>query len=357
MSDLTDKFTALETQLTTQHTELMTAIGLLQGALDLVASNTDLALENGAANTKALLAALGQTGACFPCPTPSIDVPPTGTTTTPIDSEHCKRSQWIVTAIQGILAKFDTLQSFNVPGTFSVLNDAISQIVGAIGSGDTIPLPSFPETVQLVGTYVNYAGERAFSGVSLSTQFAPLYGPLVTAVNLASNATDARAAYVSLIEASSASSGAKQLFEAIAYNALWTYAMDATSTPDLDAFDGTACGLELPDITSCTNFGSSFGTFDAHTFSYLNVPPTSEVEAWGIAGDYNGWSFEIIENEPGRGTRLFVFTGSGDPHLAVTLDSAADPFIVGVTTIGIGLISNDFDDLAFPFVVRICPPS
>lgn len=357
MSDLTAKFEAFESQVADEHTALLAAIAALQDAVDLVATNTDLALENGAANTRALLQALGQTGTCFPCPTPSITVPSTGTTTTPIDPVHCQRSQWVVTAIQNILSQMDTLQSFNVVGTFNVLNDAISEIVGGIAAGDTIPLPSFPETVNIVGDYVSYAGERAFSGVSLSTQFSPLYGNLVTAVNFSSDPASAQSAYNAVIDASSASNGAKLLFKALGYNALWTYAFDAVSDPDVSAFDGGACGGALHGITACTNFGSALADHEGHDFYELMIPVAYPGHPAYITGDYNGWSFEILTSDPTHAVGIYYLDTGDSGHLATSRVAGDDPFVFSVTTHAVAVQTLDHEPDNHPFTIRICPPS
>lgn len=356
MSDLTAKFVAFEAEVAANHAEVMAALADMQSALDLVASNGDLALENGAANTKALLAALGQTGACFPCPTPSITVPPTSTVPSEVDTVHCQRSQWIITAIQNILTQFDTLQSFNVIGSFNVINDAIGQIVGAIAAGDTIPVPSFPETVQIVGTYVNYAGERAFSGVDLSSQFAPLYGPLVSAVNFTSTATDAQAAYNAIIDASSASAGAKFLFKALGYNELWSYAYDATSSPDVSAFDGSACGGALADLGSCTAFGGALVTHGAHDFYDLVLQVAYPGHPAYITGDYFGWSFQITFNDPPHAIGIYALDTSDAGYLANSQQMGDDPFTFTVHTHAVAVQTLNHEPDAHPFTVRICPP-
>lgn len=358
MSDLTAKFAALETQLSAQAVITDGLVDTVEEKLQAIFDELDLMLVNNAANTKYLIAALGQGAACFPCPTPTTVVPPIATTPTTVDSDHCLRSQWIITTIQSLIAKMDVLQSYNVPATFSVLNDAISEVVGAIGAGDTIPLPTFPEVVQLVGTYFSYVGERAFTGVDLSSQFSTLYGPLVTAVNLSSDAGNARSQYEAIIDASDASTGAKFLFKAIAYNALWTYAFDPESMPDTGAFDGGACGVELPDITVCTNFGSTTSTFDGADFSYINLPPHPADPVWCIAGDYNGWTISIEPNVVDMvAIRLFKLVGS-TLSLMVTLTPHSDPFTITSTTDAIGIIhGNGGDHFDEPFVARICPPS
>lgn len=243
MSDLSAKFSELETQLATQSATIGGYIDTVEAKLQAIADTLDILNENNAANTKALLAALGQTGACFPCPTPSIVVPPLVTTPAPVNTAFCQRSQAFVHAIHSILAAMDTLQSFNVVGTFSVLNDAISEIINGIISGGSPPLPSFPETVNIVGDYVSYAGERLFSGVGLVDQFSPLESVLTNALFNAGSAEAAQAAFNASIDGSGASTGAKLLFKAVGYSALYSYYFDPGSSPDVSGYDGSLCGI------------------------------------------------------------------------------------------------------------------
>lgn len=243
MSDLSAKFAALEELLNTNEAARDTDDNLTNTKLQSMLDILDIMNENAAANTKAILAALGQTGTCFPCPTPSITVPSIGTGPIPINTAHCQRSQAIIAVIHGLLNNMDTLQSFNVIGSFNVINDAIGQYISAIAAGDTVPLPSFPEAVNITGDYVSYAGERLFSGVGLVEQFSPLESAMLSAIHDTSTPDAAATQYASIIDASSASNGAKLLFKAIAYNALWSYYFDPGSTPDLSAYDGSACGF------------------------------------------------------------------------------------------------------------------
>jgi len=310
---------------------------------------------NAAANTKALLSALGQTGSCFPCPPPSVVVPPIGTTPFPISSEHCQRSQAIIDTIHNILAAMDTMQSFNVIGTFNVVNGAISEIISGIAAGDTVPLPSFPEVVNIVGDYISYAGERAFSGVGLIEQFSPLQSALVTAINLAGDATSAQAAYAGIINSSSASNGAKLLFNAVAYAALWSYFFDPTSTPDLSAFDGSMCGVSLIDITTCTTFASQ--TLDAgHTYQIVLVPPSTGLDPFYIAGDYFGWTFQGIDGNPAKGIGLYYFpSGGGGSSLEHAINPGGAAYTFAHHSAAIAIFSLDRDGAEEPYTIRICP--
>lgn len=356
MTTLTDKFTAFETQVGVNHAELMAALIDMQAALDLVASNTDIALENGAANTKAILAALGQTGACFPCPTPSIIVPPIGTTPSPINTDKCQRSQAIIATIEMLLANMDTLQSFNVIGSYNVITDAISEIIGTIAAGDTIPLPSFPEGVNIVGDYISYAGERLFSGVGLVEQFTPLESAMIAGLAFSSDASGAQAVYNGIIDASSASNGAKLLFKALAYTALWTYYFDPDSMPDLSGYDGEACGGGLQGIVACQDFASSYEHVNDHDESFIDVPVHFDGTPFGIEGDYYHWTMDVLEAVSGHPVSLYWHESDGTSHLLTTDTVAAPTYTIEVHTFGISILCLDFDNPDTAFVVRICPP-
>lgn len=357
MSDLTAKFTALEEQLASEHTAIMSAIADLQTSIDLVASNTDLALENGAANTKALLAALGQTGACFPCPTPSIIVPPTNTDGVTVDSALCQRVQGFLQTIHDILSAMDTMQSYNVVGTFSVLNDAISEVIGAVSAGDTLPLPSFPETVNIVGDYISYAGERLFSGVGLVEQFDPIMPALSTAMFTAGSASAAQSSYASVIDASSVSNGAKLLFKAVAYNALWSYYFDPGSTPDVSGYDGSLCQGALIDITECTSYASEPFFSSPVTLQAIDLPPRFEGHPARIQGDFIGWSVRVVSVDGPGSVQLFRWDADMTLHFVDESVASTAAMNVSDHTAAITIQSGSGAGDGDPFVVEICPPA
>lgn len=307
MSDLTDKFTATNDLMTSigdeAHSQRATIEATLEDIQSGIASiNSDMLLMKSA-----ILAAMGQTGACFPCPTPTIVVPSVPPDTVPINSEFCQRAQAFLATVHAILAAMDTLQSFNVIGTFNVLNDAISEVVTAIVSGGSTPLPSFPETVNIVGDYISYAGERLFSGVGLVEQFEPIEGDLRNALFAAGSASAAQSAYNSSIEASGVSNGAKLLFQAVAYNALYVFFFDPDSEPDLSGFDGSLCSLAhgtcftIDLIPASWSNGSSvqvvagdFGTFTGQTAITTSSGVVTSDEANFYDGDLTGWTWEVL---------------------------------------------------------------
>jgi len=365
MSDLSEKFSSLETQLATQNATIAGYIDTVEAKLQAVLDLMDIMNVNNAANTKFLAGAIGQSAACFPCPTPTIVVPPIDTTTNPVDEDRCKRSQAFVKTIHDILAAMDTMQSFNVIGTYNVVHDAISEIISGIAAGDTVPLPSFPETVNIVGDYIGYAGERVFSGVGLIEQFSPLESGLINAMYSTSSADTAQSAFNASIDGSSASNGAKLLFKALGYNALYSYFFDPTTTPDLSGFDGGACTLppgtcfEFTSVASVgdpngvhtTAIAETFGPFvPAATVSTTDVDQTYTPGIW-YAQDFTGWTFQVL-----TGTMIIQYRAGGlGSHTSFIEFGAFDsgsgehafPSGTGTLVMFNGVV----------FSVRICSPS
>lgn len=362
MSDLSAKFSALEEQLASQAATMGAYVDTVEAKLQSVLDNLDTITINNAANTKALLAAIGQSGACFPCPTPSIVVPPVDTTINPVNSERCQRSQAFIATIHEILAAMDTLQSFNVVGTFSVLNDAISEVISGISAGDTVPLPSFPETVNIVGDYISYAGERLFSGLSLIEQFSPIESALITAMFNSTTAEEAKSAYDGVIGASDATNGAKLLFSAVAYNALYSYFFDPGTTPDLSAFDGAICGIAegcmLINSIAVTATDASFPALTNRHCIYIPVLPignrnftfggTSFSEQIVVGDDVNGATIKLLS---GTGCRI-ISTGAGavflGPDDTYTFGHDDEPWFIDDVSSGLELMGA--------FSVQYCPP-
>jgi len=300
MTTLTEKFEALEAQINDDADEAHSQRATIETTLEdiqttLANINSDMLLMKSA-----LIQAVGQSGACFPCPTPSIVVPTVPTTTEPVNPERCQRSQAFIATMHNILAAFDTLQSFNVVGTFNVLNDAISEVIAAVAAGDTVPLPSFPETVQIVGTYISYAGERLFSGVALLDQFTPLETALRQATYSSTNAEAAQSAYRGVIDASGASSGAKFLFDAIAYNAIAAYFFDPTTSPDLSGYSGATCVIAggcvaIATVVTALNGSGAFDIVDMPTSiggQNHNPGNTSNHNSWATL-NFDGWTLTM----------------------------------------------------------------
>lgn len=361
MTTLTEKFAAFEGQEEDNHTEVMGLIETMNENIGGIGEQIVILNNAMQAGFRDLIAAQGQAAACFPCPTPSIVVPVTSPTTTPVDTEHCQRSQWIIAAIHRILSNMDTLQSFNVVGSFSVLNDAISEIMGEIAAGDTIPLPSFPETVQIVGTYISYAGERLFSGVSMLSQFAPLEESLISAVFNATDAASAQSAYNAVIDGAGVSTAAGFLFKAVGYNALWSYALDPLTMPDLSGFDGMACSIASG---ACFTFNLVDMHFDNGShFQGINVPvglftpalvintssgPVTSDEPAFFDGSLVGWTAEGLTGH------TFIFFRAGDISSSGTFDTSFSVGPDGIAHAIPGPMGSFFFNGDTDGVIRLC---
>jgi len=243
----------------------------------------------------------------------------------------------------------DTMQSFNVIGTYNVVAGAISDYIGAIAAGDTVPLPSAPETINIVGDYVSYAGERVFSGVGLLEQFSPLEDSLIAATFTTTTPEAAQAAYNVIIEASGVSNGARLMFEAIAYNALWSYYFDPASEPDLSGYDGGLCS----GLLGCRVFTSEVVTFGGGSidavvwspdFAPTATPPgvTADKAAWATV-DMEGWSFL-------SDTAITAYYNSGD-----TGDNHAAniPWTASRASTYFAIRNNEGTG---EFDIQVCPP-
>lgn len=348
MSDLTDKFTSFQEEVAINHTALMDALAVLQSAFDALASDVVIIKDTMPLNASNLLGAISQTGACFPCPTPSIIVPPLDTTTNPINEDRCKRGQAFIATIHNILAGIDTMQSYNVIGTFNVVNDAISEVISGVAAGDTVPLPSFPETVQIVGNYLSYAAERIFSGVSLIDQFGPLESDLSTAMTSAGTAGSALSAYNGVIDGASLSLAGGYLVKAVAYSALVSYFFDPGTAPDLSGYDGTACGIvdcfTFVSISSSVNGSGVEAVAWSTPFAGENNDgsgATSPDLLW-TRTNFVGYTFTATNNAR-------VFTGGGGFYDIL----AAVPFVIPTGTDHVAVVMTGGSP---HMTVDICPP-
>jgi hypothetical protein len=361
MSDLSEKFTDLETQLAGQAATIGAYIDTVEGKLQAMLDFLDVMNENNAANTKALLAAMGTSAACFPCPTPSIVVPPVATNPITPSTHSCQLGQGIISTLHEILAAMDTLQSFNVVGSFNVINDAIGQVVGAVAAGDTLPLPSFPEAVNIAGDYVSYAGERVFSGVGLIEQFSPIEGDILAAIFAAEDPATAQSAYNGVIDASSVSLAGRLLFKAIAYNALWSYYYDPDSDPDVSGFDGTLCGTG-----GCQTIESESVDADDASFPTLTPRQMIRISGWPSMNDsLFGTTFSefvVADSWPGGGT-LTLISGAGARFVGNAGGAFAHQLEVGVPYDIPGTVTNWFVDdvtagltLGGAYTLEYCPP-
>jgi len=127
MSDLTGKFEILQEQLEAADAAMQVDLNAIREELGLLNAQIDTLNLNGAANTRALLAALGASSPCMPCPTPALTIPPVDGTVNPINPDKCKRAQAFVHALLEIATTLDAASAFAIPFNPVLITDAMSQ--------------------------------------------------------------------------------------------------------------------------------------------------------------------------------------------------------------------------------------
>jgi hypothetical protein len=335
MTNLEQKFEALESQLATQNTALLSAMGTIGETLALINTALDTLNSNGATNTRLLLAAINQNGPCAVCPTPPLVIPPVGTVTHAINEDKCKRTQAFLHAMQLIAEVFDTITFNGLTITPSLISDAVSQVIAVLDNPDTTPLPSFPESVNIAGDSVSYVVGNITRGGTLSGDLASLILDMQDAIFAAGDQSADQAAYNAVIDGSELPFYSALLLKALAYNELWNYYFDPASTPNLVGFSGTACGTSdcLTITAEVANIGGALRTAivwptDVFTSSNNDGAGTSADKAIWCTTDLIGWTITPTLNIrvfPGGGGHFDVNAGDTAPFSHTTFCAVIDP--------------------------------
>jgi hypothetical protein len=350
MSDLTNKFSTLEEQLTAEHTEMQDTTDNIYALLGTMSDLLTTIQQNNALNARYLLAAIGQNSPCAPCPTPSLSVPPTDTTPRAVNTDKCKRAQAFLHAMAEIMTVMDVTSAFSIALNPSLIGDAIGQVITALENGDTTPLPSYPEATQIVGTGINYVAGNIFVGTTLSSQFSTVVFDLQSAIYSASSSADMQSVFGGVIDGSSIVDFAKPLIKALGYNALFTYYFDPASDPNIAGYSGTVCA----EAGGCLTITSSLQTISgAGPYSLIVWPSdfdpvdvvdgtTSSGNVWATI-DMEGWSIH-----PALQSTIFVYSGD---H-GTTID-ANDTYVIPTSTTFVAVIHAADTSLQD---VEVCPP-
>lgn len=357
MSDLTAKFGGLETQLAEQQTAMLSALGDIADVLGLINTALDTLNNNGATNTKYLLAAIGANNPCSPCPTPPLIIPPLGTAGSGIDEDKCKRVQAFLAFMERAFTVLDVASAVGVGFNPVLITDAYNQVVASMSGGLGPDAISFPEAVQLVGDLISYVATNLLVGDTLVGLFVPLYDDLRDAMYLTSDAAGAQSAYNSVIGASSASSYEKPVLIDAAYAAAYNYFFNPDSDPDLTGFDGTACVASLHDITSCVELASIPQEYVGHITQAIIAPPSALPNVFYFAGDYFGWGVEVIAGDPARGVDIYRTTDGSNSVYTHGFGFGAGNYVISDHGLAFAIVAHDADTEGTEFTVRICPPS
>jgi len=330
MTTLTEKFTALEEQLAAQAGTMEAYVDTVEAKLLQIANTLDTLNNNGATNTRYLLAALGALDPCKTCPQPSLDVPPVSNIPLVPDDEQCKRVQALLHAISSIAAKFDILNNFGIGFNPTMLGTAFDEIITGLGEPSAVPSPSWAEMANMASQALAYATANFDTGISLSTYFAPLVFDLRDAIYNTGSPLEGKSAYDSVISNSSVPYGANGLLQAIGYNALFSYYLDPANEINLAGYDGSSCAppTECVTLLSGYSFTITKTEDDGSNFWSIVIPSWADTVEWDVtfsAGLNVIWaSNPMVDGDPASGIlQADGFTGNDtqlwdQPHTGVS---------------------------------------
>ena len=360
MTTLTEKFTALETQLNDDADEAVSQRASILSTLEdiqtgLANINADmLAMKN------ALLGAVTASGSCNPCPTSPLMGTPPITDTSPIDDEHCQRVQALLHVI-GLMCDYADAATAISIFTPSYINTAIDEIKTAT-SDSGIPAPGWIDAVTIAADGVNFIINRALLGGGAHASFDPLVSDLQSAIYDAGSPSDAKAAYDTIIAGSDGLAASIPLLKGLGYSDLFNYFLDSTTTPNLDGYEGAICGI----APGCVFVASQ--AIDASDPSYPDLLHRQMciIPSWADYGyTFAGTTFSepAVMTEGLAGGTITQLSG-GDCRIVYNDGSNHSvPLVVGVPyTITAG--NNDFflDDvtpgltLSGSWAIQYCPP-
>lgn len=269
IADLVNVLTELNTTLTAFHNEYTNNQLYLASWLEVAGINIETMLTNNSYNTQQLIIAIAANDPCKPCDTPIFTLPPSDTTITPADIEHCKRMQALIYALSRFTVKLDALSSFGVGFSPTVLRDAFNEVIVELGVTGDLLLPSVLEVAQIVSASLGYVASNLFSNTNLFMLFQELKGQLLTALYDTDSANAGMSAYRAVINGSSLPSAIKTLFTAMGYTSLFNLYYDRTKTLQLSGYDGTICAPA--EIDDCVTIHAPADEFTRMNGAYVEV--------------------------------------------------------------------------------------
>lgn len=398
MTDLQDKFTALGTQLTTQHEELIAVLNAIAEALgapppgpgvtlsdvvsaltqsntntagirsdmasqqallltsvDGIFNNTELIIENNSVNARSILSAILANDPCKVCDASPILPPPLDVTPREIDTVHCQRMQALLYALLRFSTKVDIISSFGTGFSLTVIQDAFNEVLDELSNPSGLELPSFVEFTSLVAAIVSYVVSNVFESNSLPTSFDSINNELLEALYATSTADAGLAAYAGTINASPLDESIKFVLIRIGYSSLFNFYFDPANTIDLTDYDGSICVPDLGEIVDCTVFNSTPYTLSGvGTFEVIISPPSYSGNVIFTAGNFEGYSVRLVTNPDNIDIRVDHYN-SGDGYASGVILNAIDSLtIYNEPTAAIGIHSDG--PTASVFSIELCPP-
>jgi len=337
MSDLTGKFEILQEQLEAADAAMQVDLNAIREELGLLNAQIDTLNLNGAANTRALLAALGASSPCMPCPTPALTIPPVDGTVNPINPDKCKRAQAFVHALLEIATTLDAASAFAIPFNPVLITDAMSQVATALANGDPTPLPSWSEANGIVNGMISWIAGNFFVGGTLTSLVAGMAFEIRDATYSAATPEAAKSAYEAVVDASGAPSYAIDILKRMAWNALYSFYFDPASDVNLTGYDGGICSEIAP--TTCFR-----------RVSILQDVGGGMRETILMSHLYDNWSVSWPDAPPGDNS-VAIFA---DAHPGVHITS--DPLVIDPTYENVTLDKFWFSREGAAYELEFCPP-
>lgn len=337
MSDLTGKFAALEEQLEAADAAMQVDLNAMRSELEFLNAQIDTLNLNGAANARAILAALAANSPCTTCPPTDLTVPPVDGTLNPINEDKCKRSQAFVHALLEFATATDVLSAFSIPFNTQLVLDAVDQVITSLANGDPTPGMSWAEASNFVNEAIFYGLGNFLVGDTLVGFISELAFEIRDATYSAGSPGEAKTAYEAVIDASSVPSYAKGLLKALAWNELYTFYFDPDSDVNLTGYAGDACTEVLP--TEC---------FERVSFLYDDG--FGDRSTVFLPVSYAGWSVSWPDAPIGQWVAIF-----SDEHPGVHID--ATPTVIDITYRNHATNRFWFSAGAeTPYTLEFCPP-
>jgi hypothetical protein len=385
MTTLTQKFTGLETQLTAEQTALLTALAPLSTlhadiaavSTAVTALNTALGTElasifdlldtmnnNNAGNAQAILAAIAFYACCDAAGTPAI--PPAagtgaGSTT---GSAKCQRIQYFVDLFRfgwglAMEAYTSIVGSMSRAAAASVLAQALSD--RSISTGQlALGVPSSTK-IQIADAFAALITDEGLAtGMSdLSAMMGDntFWLTVVKAVYLQSTSIAGLSAWRSAIAGAAYPETVRAVANAMLYSAWTNDIYGAVPVVDASAYDGGICLTALHNLTACAVFTTAVVARGGHNYQALVLPAAYGPDAQYTAGDYFGWTYQVLTGQFGKGLGTYYYPLTGGVTFLRQDSAGADPRSIDVHTNAITFFSIDFaETITQPFTVRICPP-
>jgi hypothetical protein len=391
MSDLSGKFSAVGTQLSTQHEEIMNALDTIATALgapppgptttleDVVTvltqtnvilngirsdmndqltaifNTVDTINNNASLNAQRLLSLILQTSCACDDTAPLLPLPIDVTPTTLEDTVKCQRIQYFVDVYKSWVLNIVSYLGING----NVANYRIYNTLNLILDNLSVPdseLSHMPvSTRDYIAGLLNISGAATYINTALfdALNDSAFVTAIQQALYNATNAADGKAA----VDAAIASSGIS--YASIASSMFWSGFANViySDVPivDASAYDGSICAPEVECETVVSNniISNMAGTFYVKTPTDPYTPNPSTFRN----GDYGGWTVRLVSATRAQAVTISWYRSSDHGFVSgFDLDTTNEQNTVTDATEAIGFYSVTSSGDGH-FTIELCPPA